>query len=890
MKNRLFITRLIGLLLILFFAFTCNNDDLYVELHDASLPNLGIKQLNVESVNEIEITFTHDILMGDVEAVSNYTLQKSDGSYTEVLSAQQYEQESNKIVITTDALDASTTYVLRIYNIRSIHTLAIPNSGLSHIFDTTDTLSETSAVTLYSPVNGEPVNDYPVFTWTTRTGATGYELQITSSTLADGYPDFSTSILSITTTASTYEFNSEDIENEPKQLDEIKYYWRVRAVYGSTNGPYSSYSYFNVLSNQSEYEVVYVWSGFVGESTGNKSTPFTLIQDAIDFANQKGRSTVVVAGGQYYENLVMKNGISVYGGYNPQTWSFEPSDYKTIIYPVQTEAVVLFGSNISQETVLDNVSIGDYQINFNNGIQCLYARNAVISNCTIEGINPIECKFSIVKIHGNILSSSGEDDDGNHYGIYSYESYVEILNNQISLQHGSNSKIGIYISGYNWEYQDNVTTIRDNFIGLGMDSSGGSLSAGIYIEDNYSQRFYITYNSIEAALSYTNSYGVYTNYCNTVVFKNRIFYNNKYAYAQGEKVCAIYSLFGNSIKSEIKYNELYLPGIKKKSGENNTRSIYGIYNEVNDISGEGKADVSKNDITLGELQGDNNEIVCGIYNEVMTQGSLVAIVRQNSIQIATDTSIVPNNNHMYYGIYNHYENSNSSNKFRGWVADNVITLMHSVPTNISDFGVYNQFIGDGDFLPHLFNNIISSEVYTEFLGIVNQVSFDPTPGGEYGPTIYNNSIRGNMGTSTGIVLNSNNGSAFNTRIANNIIMNVGYGLLEFTAASDPYSLNNNCIFNTPNGLYRDENTTNITNLSTSLSIKGGSYTLAALGHVSVNPELNPDLTPTPSTPTSVSEGGLDGENNDFIFVLDRDGTIRTGNGTTGWSMGAYEKD
>ena len=46
------------------------------------------------------------------------------------------------------------------------------------------------------------------------------------------------------------------------------------------------------------------------------------------------------------------------------------------------------------------------------------------------------------------------------------------------------------------------------------------------------------------------------------------------------------------------------------------------------------------------------------------------------------------------------------------------------------------------------------------------------------------------------------------------------------------------------------------------------------------------------SPTSITTGALDGgpSGQDFSFTTDMDGATRTGNGSTGWSMGAYEYD
>jgi len=45
-----------------------------------------------------------------------------------------------------------------------------------------------------------------------------------------------------------------------------------------------------------------------------------------------------------------------------------------------------------------------------------------------------------------------------------------------------------------------------------------------------------------------------------------------------------------------------------------------------------------------------------------------------------------------------------------------------------------------------------------------------------------------------------------------------------------------------------------------------------------------------SSPESIRTGGLNGSTDAWTFTEDRDGSTRTGDGSIGWSMGAYEQD
>jgi hypothetical protein len=74
----------------------------------------------------------------------------------------------------------------------------------------------------------------------------------------------------------------------------------------------------------------------------------------------------------------------------------------------------------------------------------------------------------------------------------------------------------------------------------------------------------------------------------------------------------------------------------------------------------------------------------------------------------------------------------------------------------------------------------------------------------------------------------------------------------------------------------------------------GSENFSNWNKIATNPYLNSttDFHLTPSTDSSVTGGGIDGSvsGDNWGFDYDKDETTRTGNGSTGWSIGAYEYD
>lgn len=140
----------------------------------------------------------------------------------------------------------------------------------------------------------------------------------------------------------------------------------------------------------------------------------------------------------------------------------------------------------------------------------------------------------------------------------------------------------------------------------------------------------------------------------------------------------------------------------------------------------------------------------------------------------------------------------------------------------------------------------------------------------------------------------------NPDIRNNIIHSDGTCIVEQNDLANPVVVRNNNLFGCIN-LYRDDGTTNITDLTTSITTNEGSGTLANFDNVSVDPVfvdfdgadndletiLDNDWHLTESTPTSVAGGGLDLS---ATITTDKDNALRTNDGAgTGWSMGAYEK-
>jgi hypothetical protein len=134
-------------------------------------------------------------------------------------------------------------------------------------------------------------------------------------------------------------------------------------------------------------------------------------------------------------------------------------------------------------------------------------------------------------------------------------------------------------------------------------------------------------------------------------------------------------------------------------------------------------------------------------------------------------------------------------------------------------------------------------------------------------------------------------------IRNNIVFCVAgvqqIGFWEQTT-NHPAFFNNNDVFACPTALYYlngDGYQNNFTDMNASFTWCSGNDCVDPLFASTNGPDgncqdvLDNDWRLTVSSPASVKTGGLD---LGALFTVDRDNVTRTGDGTTGWSIGAYE--
>lgn len=104
---------------------------------------------------------------------------------------------------------------------------------------------------------------------------------------------------------------------------------------------------------------VYVTTGGSDDAAGiTPDAAFATLSKAIEFAATEGRTTILVGAGEYHENVVLKSGVHLYGGYEAD-WSL--GDGRTVLIADATETdkniATLTASGIDEDTILSGFVI-----------------------------------------------------------------------------------------------------------------------------------------------------------------------------------------------------------------------------------------------------------------------------------------------------------------------------------------------------------------------------------------------------------------------------------------------------------------------------------------------------------------------------------------------------
>lgn len=280
---------------------------------------------------------------------------------------------------------------------------------------------DETLVTLLLPSANSIAGANPAFSWTSKSGAIRYQLEISASN------SFGATVLDKTLNEETYTLVNSDLKNI-SGLANITYYWRITVHYTDSRIT-SAIQAFHLL----DPNIIYVNVAASGDQYGNKSFPYRTIQGGIEAANSLRGGTAAttfeirVAQGTYNEEVNMKPGISIRGGYEATNWT---RDYTTNVTTIIGQA--------------------DSGVRTNNQVAVGYRSTTVIDGFHIRAGNFGSITQGIANFGGsptisnNTISGGSAGTGGNNYGVYStVGAQPLIINNMILGGTGTGSNFGV---------------------------------------------------------------------------------------------------------------------------------------------------------------------------------------------------------------------------------------------------------------------------------------------------------------------------------------------------------------------------------------------------------------------------------------------------------------
>jgi hypothetical protein len=194
-------------------------------------------------------------------------------------------------------------------------------------------------------------------------------------------------------------------------------------------------SYINAESSTGN--TIYVDdSNLTGIEDGSIEHPFKTINAALKYSSSTTDSItdIYVAGGIYNENILLVDGISIIGGFDPEKeWSRNLSYVESIIIGKGDDTVIIF-RDLKEGAVLSGFTIKNGNSRYGGGIRVENSANAIISeniitaNTAVEG-GGIYITLSNPEILNNLLFGNTAQLAGG--GMASNKSSPTIINNTV---------------------------------------------------------------------------------------------------------------------------------------------------------------------------------------------------------------------------------------------------------------------------------------------------------------------------------------------------------------------------------------------------------------------------------------------------------------------------
>ncbi len=707
-------------------------------------------------------------------------------------------------------------------------------------------------------------------------------IQYRISNSIDGFPfvwnDIPSGNTSISDTATLVKPSTAD-------LTESFIYIQFRDSLGNISHAYSD-------SIMLEYGVIYVSKDdySTGSADGSRENPYGDINTAL--ANISAYSSDVtpkikVANttnpNGYEEHLDLSSDVILEGGYlfdGVETWQ-RFSDLENNLTKVYYQDTITGGSNIAStikinsDSTVDGFYVTGYGSSNNYAVVWVTGNfSPTISHCSIIGdqTNPVYNAYGMINDNGasplitdNYLIKSGISNT-NSAGIYNNGAgSVTVQNNKGVKGSTSNSKsYGI------WNVNSSTILIQDNLSDGSEDSGikGGSAPNSYGIKDYDSTDLSIINNALihgGNSTSLAGEDGAFAIYCD---YSSLTITNNAINGGSGLYKSIGIGLYTNST-GDISLNNI--------TGGTGDSEAYGIYNEGDN------PDIINNTIVGGLISGGtayaiyNNSSSAYIYGNSIRGGNsdfTYAISNNNSSFPAID-------NNKIYGGKSTYSTGSTTGIYCSGSSSPVITNndIHGGDSVYRSYGLNIAFSS-----PIIINNAIhggytsSSDSMSSSIAIRNINSS--------APYIINNTMDGGIGTYASYgISNISNSTPY---IINNIILNSGTSLTHgiYNNISTPATVSYNCIYiaNGDSGtsyISSDNNIDNNPSIDLTTDSDADDFYDWMSGYTLID--------------VLIAEGGEINSHPDFPQdtggnKTDKAGTLRTGNTSTGWSMGAYEID
>lgn len=378
-----------------------------------------------------------------------------------------------------------------------------------------------AAIDLLSPSEGQQVaTAKPKFSWSSR-GVSLYILDLATDSA------FSKIVLTKEVSGTSYAVQNSDLSGLTS-LTTSTYYWRVKVAKVTQNlqSATGSFFLFAIPASGAGYAgAIYVNKGSPASvtPTGGQTAPYRSIQGGIEAADalRGGNADIAVDvyvskhTSAYVEQVSLKPGISVYGGYDATSnWQ---RDINTNVTTIQApESIAVFaGSSITNAytttTVIEGFTITAAASGFSlYGVQ-IFTGSPSIQKNIINISNNSGANYGVYVSNSLGSKVSGNSFTITHtgtfqaYGIFASASTLTATGNTINVTVTNSSAIpyGFYSPG------SSILTLSNNTIATNGPPPGGQPNYGILIASSNSVS--VLNNKITVSGGTGTSYGFYAN-------------------------------------------------------------------------------------------------------------------------------------------------------------------------------------------------------------------------------------------------------------------------------------------------------------------------------------------------------------------------------------------